>query len=177
MWLRRAPVTLPASCAVASPVAAFRPSCCGSRPNTTCSRPPCRSDFPGRNSPQRLPARGILCSGRRLTQAVRPYGNVVVTSVFVCSSFSRQCTRRGNGANAQYQGLVACSDGTQNNLTRVSKREDEAESEQQWTRIISRMNEQVPGSSFLTKSPRTILNMASLPTRYVKSLFCWTNSS
>jgi hypothetical protein len=40
------------------------------RPNTTCSRPPCRSDFPGRNSPQRLPARGILCSGRRLTQAV-----------------------------------------------------------------------------------------------------------
>src|SRR5215216_3580158 len=74
-------------------------------------------------------------------------------------------------------GLVACSDGTQNNLTRVSKREDEAESEQQWTRIIGRMNEQVHGSSFLTKSPRTILNMASLPTRYVKSLFCWTNSS
>ena len=52
------------------------------RPNTTCSRPPCRSDLPGRNSPQRLPARGILCSGRRLTQAVRPYGNVVVPSVF-----------------------------------------------------------------------------------------------
>jgi len=39
------------------------------------------------------------------TTPVRPYGNVVVPSVFVCSSFSRQCTRRGNGANAQYLGV------------------------------------------------------------------------
>ncbi len=97
-----------------------------------------RADFVRENQLQVI---SIYHGGGVEWQSVRPYRNVVVTSVFrVQLRFRGNLLVVGTVPMPSTWGLVACSDGTQNNSTRVSKLEDEAESEQQWTRIIGRMN-------------------------------------